>query len=70
MTNTPEYIVDLIEDIFERCETLSKLNNKFFNTQFEELKHKSPTSLKISLKQQYQIIRFHQLLIIFCYLNS
>ena len=42
---------DKIEDIFERCETLSKLNNKFFNTQFEELKHKSPTSLKISLKQ-------------------
>jgi hypothetical protein len=27
------------------------LNNEFFNTQFEELKHKSPTSLKISLKQ-------------------
>ena len=42
---------DKIEDIFERCETLLKLNNKFFNTQFEELKHKSPTSLKISLKQ-------------------
>ena len=42
---------DKIEDIFERCETLSKLNNEFFNTQFEELKHKSPTSLKISLKQ-------------------
>ena len=42
---------DKIEDIYERCETLSKLNNKFFNTQFEELKHKSPTSLKISLKQ-------------------
>ena len=42
---------DKIEDIFERCETLSKLNNEFLNTQFEELKHKSPTSLKISLKQ-------------------
>lgn len=42
---------DNIEEIFAKCEFLSKENNEFLNKQFEELKHKSPTSLKISLKQ-------------------
>ena len=42
---------DTIEQIFEKCESLSITGNEFLNAQFEELKHKSPTSLKISLKQ-------------------
>jgi enoyl-CoA hydratase/carnithine racemase len=42
---------DTIEQIFEKCELLSSSGNEFLNSQFEELKHKSPTSLKISLKQ-------------------
>jgi enoyl-CoA hydratase/carnithine racemase len=42
---------DTIEEIFEKCELLLKNNNDFLRNQFEELKHKSPTSLKISLKQ-------------------
>jgi enoyl-CoA hydratase len=42
---------DTIEQIFEKCESLSKTGNEFLNAQLEELKHKSPTSLKISLKQ-------------------
>ena len=40
-----------IEQIFEKCASLSITGNEFLNAQFEELKHKSPTSLKISLKQ-------------------
>ena len=40
-----------IEQIFAKCESLSITGNEFLNAQFEELKHKSPTSLKISLKQ-------------------
>ena len=39
---------DTIEQIFDECEKL--VENEFLNS-YEELKHKSPTSLKISLKQ-------------------
>ena len=42
---------DTIEQIFENCEKLSDNGNDFLKAQYEELKHKSPTSLKISLKQ-------------------
>ena len=42
---------DKVEDIFKKCEEIIASGNKFLVDQFEELKHKSPTSLKISLKQ-------------------
>ena len=42
---------DTIEEIFEKCELLLISGDEFLNSQFDELKHKSPTSLKISLKQ-------------------
>ena len=38
-----------VEEIFQSCKQASP--NKFIEMQFDELKHKSPTSLKISLKQ-------------------
>ena len=40
---------DTVEEIFESCKQAS--SSKFIEMQFNELKHKSPTSLKISLKQ-------------------
>ncbi len=42
---------DTIEQIFDECEKLLVNENEFLKVQYEELKHKSPTSLKISLKQ-------------------
>ena len=42
---------DTIDQIFDKCEKLVENGNEFLKVQFEELKHKSPTSLKISLKQ-------------------
>ena len=42
---------DKVEDIFKKCEEIIASGNEFLDDQFEELKHKSPTSLKISLKQ-------------------
>jgi len=42
---------DTIDQIFDECEKLIENGNEFLKVQFEELKHKSPTSLKISLKQ-------------------
>ena len=42
---------DTIEQIFEKCEELLRNENDFLKAQFDELKHKSPTSLKISLRQ-------------------
>ena len=42
---------DTIEHIFEKCEELLRNENDFLKAQFDELKHKSPTSLKISLRQ-------------------
>lgn len=40
-----------VEDIFKKCEEIIASGNEFLDDQFKELKHKSPTSLKISLKQ-------------------
>ena len=42
---------DTIEEIFDKCESITTSGNEFLESQFTELKHKSPTSLKISLKQ-------------------
>jgi membrane-associated protease RseP (regulator of RpoE activity) len=42
---------ETIEEIFKSCEEVLKNENDFLKAQFEELKHKSPTSLKISLRQ-------------------
>ena len=42
---------DTIEQIFDKCEALLRNENDFLKAQFDELKHKSPTSLKISLRQ-------------------
>ena len=42
---------DTIEQIFDECEKLVENENEFLKMLYEELKHKSPTSVKISLKQ-------------------
>ena len=42
---------ETVEEIFKSCEEVLKNENVFLKAQFEELKHKSPTSLKISLRQ-------------------
>ena len=42
---------DTVEEIFNKCEFISSSGNEFITSQLDELKHKSPTSLKISLRQ-------------------
>lgn len=42
---------DTVEEILKKCESISESGNEFITNQLDELKHKSPTSLKISLKQ-------------------
>jgi enoyl-CoA hydratase/carnithine racemase len=42
---------DAVEEILKKCESISSSGNEFIKNQLDELKHKSPTSLKISLKQ-------------------
>ena len=42
---------DTVEEIVNKCELISSSGNEFITSQLDELKHKSPTSLKISLRQ-------------------